>query len=464
MIFLKKIQDVINQPCHVHFIGIGGISMSGLAELLLDKGYTVSGSDRNTTDITNKLESLGATVIHEHSADNITDDISYVVYTAAIKDDNPELMAAREKDIACMTRAELLGLVMSKYKTAISVAGTHGKTTTTSMISEIMLAYECDPTISVGGILHSIGGNFRIGHSDYFVTEACEYTNSFLSLISNVNIILNVREDHLDFFKDIDDIRHSFRTFADNLDENGTLIINSEIDDVNYFTNGLKSKYLTFGLDAEKSDFYPENITYNKVACATFDVVNGSDKTTVSLKVPGLHNVLNALAAFATCKSIGIPTEYIVKGLNNYEGTDRRFQYKGEFNGVTVIDDYAHHPDEIEATLKTAKTYPHNNLWVVFQPHTYTRTKSLMSEFAKALSLADNIVLAKIYAARETDDLGISSDTLRQEIEKLGHKNVTYIDTFEEIEKFLQKKCIHGDLLITMGAGNVVLIGENLVK
>ena len=192
--------------------------------------------------------------------------------------------------------------------------------------------------------------------------------------------------------------------------------------------------------------------------------MNGSDKTTVSLKVPGLHNVLNALAAFATCKSIGIPTEYIVKGLNNYEGTDRRFQYKGEFNGVTVIDDYAHHPDEIEATLKTAKTYPHNNLWVVFQPHTYTRTKSLMSEFAKALSLADNIVLAKIYAARETDDLGISSDTLRQEIEKLGHKNVTYIDTFEEIEKFLQKKCIHGDLLITMGAGDVFKIGENLLS
>ncbi len=461
---MKKIEDIVNQPCHVHFIGIGGISMSGLAELLLDKGYTVSGSDRNESTITDKLTNAGAHIIYEHNAENITDDISYVVYTAAIKEDNPELAAAKQKDIACMTRAELLGLVMSKYKTAVSVAGTHGKTTTTSMISEIMLAYECDPTISVGGILHSIGGNFRVGHSDYFVTEACEYTNSFLSLISNVNIILNVREDHLDFFKDINDIRHSFRKFAENLDENGILIINSDIDDVDYFTKDLKANVHTFGSNPETSDYYAENITYNKVACATFDVVNGTEKVEVSLKVPGHHNVLNALAAFATCQAIGIPTEFIVKGLNNYEGTDRRFQYKGEFNGVTVIDDYAHHPDEIEATLNTAKTYPHNRLWVVFQPHTYTRTKSLMGEFAKALSLADHVVLAKIYAAREIDDLGISSDTLRQEIEKLGHKNVTYIDNFEDIEKFLKENCINGDLLITMGAGNVVLVGENLVQ
>ena len=222
---MKNIEDIIKAPCHVHFIGIGGISMSGLAELLLDKGYTVSGSDRSESDITNKLASLGAKICYGHNKENITDDISYVVYTAAIKDDNPEIVAAKEKDITCMTRAKLLGLAMSGYKTAISVAGTHGKTTTTSMISEIMLAYKCDPTISVGGMLHSIGGNFRVGHSQYFVTEACEYTNSFLSLISNVNVILNVREDHLDFFKDINDIRHSFRVFADNLGEDGTLVI-----------------------------------------------------------------------------------------------------------------------------------------------------------------------------------------------------------------------------------------------
>ncbi|MBQ3666067.1 MAG: UDP-N-acetylmuramate--L-alanine ligase [Lachnospiraceae bacterium] len=469
----------MKQPCHIHFVGIGGISMSGLAEILLDAGYTISGSDAKESPITDRLTSLGATIHYGHDAKNITDDISYVVYTAAVKSDNPELVAAREKDLTCITRAVMLGRIMEKYKTAISVAGTHGKTTTTSMISEIMLAYECDPTILVGGMLHTIGGNLRIGHSDYLVTEACEYTNSFLSLISNTNVILNVREDHLDFFKDINDIRNSFKIFADKLDENGILIINSAIDDLSYFTSDLRCRYTTFGLDSKTSDYYPTNITYNQFACASFDLVS---KTSVSggnnreegiiahinLKVPGEHNLLNALAAFATCAAIHIPCETIVKGLENFSGTDRRFQYKGEFNGVTVIDDYAHHPDEIIATLTAARNYPHKNLWCVFQPHTYTRTKALMSEFATALSNADKIVLAKIYPARETDTLGISSEDLKKEIEKLGieneRKEVYYIPEFEEIEKFLSTKCINGDLLITMGAGNIVLVGENLIK
>ena len=475
---MKNIEEIMKQPCHIHFVGIGGISMSGLAEILLDKGYTISGSDSKESPITGRLITLGATIHYGHNAENITDDISYVVYTAAVKSDNPELVAAREKDITCITRAVMLGRIMEQYKTAISVAGTHGKTTTTSMISEIMLAYECDPTILVGGMLNTIGGNLRIGHSDYLVTEACEYTNSFLSLISNINVILNVREDHLDFFKDINDIRNSFKIFADKLDENGTLIFNSGIDDISYFTSDLKCGYSTFGLDPETSDYYPTNITYNQFACASFDINTNvantcGDKVStciahVSLKVPGEHNMLNALAAFATCAAIHIPYEIIVKGLESFEGTDRRFQYKGEFNGVTVIDDYAHHPDEIVATLTAARNYPHKNLWCVFQPHTYTRTKALMSEFAKALSLADKIVLAKIYPARETDTLGISSENLKNEIEKLGIENegkeVYYLPEFEEIEKFLSTKCINGDLLITMGAGNVVLVGENLVK
>lgn len=467
----KKIEDIMKQPCHVHFVGIGGISMSGLAEILLDRGYTVSGSDSRESNVTDKLSALGAVIHYGHDAENITDDISYVVYTAAVKEDNPELVTAKSKDITCMTRAELLGRIMEQYKTAISVSGTHGKTTTTSMISEIMLAYDCDPTISVGGMLKTINGNLRVGHSDYMVTEACEYTNSFLSLISNINVILNIREDHLDFFKDIDDIRHSFKIFADKLNENGILIINSGIDELSYFTSDLRCRYFTFGMDSKTSDFYPANIVYNQFACASFDIMsnitNSANQTSgpvhVSLKVPGEHNVLNALAAFATSVSIGIPEEYIVKGLNNYSGTDRRFQYKGEFNGVTVIDDYAHHPDEIEATLTAAGNYPHNKLWCVFQPHTYTRTKALMDKFAKALALADVIVLAEIYPARETDNLGISSETLKTEIEKLN-KEVYYFPTFDEIEKFLSKRCINGDLLITMGAGDVVLIGESLVK
>ena len=466
---MNNVNDIMNEACHIYFIGIGGISMSGLAEILLDKGYSVSGSDAKESNVTNKLSSLGANIYYGHNGNNITDDISYVVYTAAIKEDNPELQAARAKDICCMTRAELLGKIMEKYKTAISVAGTHGKTTTTSMISEILMAFECDPTILVGGMLKSINGNLRIGHSDYIITEACEYTNSFLSLISNINIILNVREDHLDFFKDIDDIRNSFKLFADKTDENGYLIINSSVDDITYFTKDLNCKYITFGLDKNTSDIYPVNVEYNNFACASFEVTGDSNSENISinnrisLKVPGEHNLLNALAAYATAKAIGIPDEFIVKGLNNYSGTDRRFQYKGEFNGVTVIDDYAHHPDEIIATLTATEKYPHKNVWCVFQPHTYTRTKALLNDFAKALSLADKVVLAKIYPARETDDLGISSKNLQEEIEKLG-KEVYYYETFEEIEKFLQKSCINGDLLITMGAGDIVLIGENLVQ
>lgn len=474
---MNNIEEIMNKPCHIHFVGIGGISMSGLAEILLDKGYFISGSDSKESPVTNHLESLGAKITYGHNSANITDDISYVVYTAAVKADNPELIAAKEKGITIISRAVLLGQIMSKYPTAVSVSGTHGKTTTTSMLSEILLAAEYDPTILVGGILKSIHGNVRVGQSDYLVTEACEYTNSFHSFISTIEVILNIREDHMDFFKDIDDIRHSFKVFADKLDENGVLIINSGIDDLNYFTEDLKCKYITFGLDKSKSDYYPENITYNPFACASFDIMmrvvncengvchlNGSAKVAhIDLKVPGEHNILNALAAFATARIIKVPVSNAEQGLSAYTGTDRRFQYKGEMNGVTIIDDYAHHPDEIQATLTAARNYPHKKLWCVFQPHTYTRTKAFMTQFAKSLLLADEVVLAEIYPARETDNLGISSQTLCDEIKKLG-KSVHYLPTFEEIEKFLQENCINGDLLITMGAGDVVLIGENLLK
>ncbi len=473
---MNNIEDIMNNPCHIHFVGIGGISMSGLAEILLDKGYSVSGSDSKSSPVTERLETLGANITYGHNAENITDDISYLVYTAAVKADNPELMAAKEKGITVMSRAVLLGQIMSKYPTAVSVSGTHGKTTTTSMLSEILLEARYDPTILVGGILKSIHGNVRVGKSGYLVTEACEYTNSFHSFISTIEIILNIREDHMDFFKDIHDIRSSFKVFADKLDESGVLVINSEIDDLNYFTNDLKCRYVTFGPDKNKSEFYPENITYNQFACASFDIMkqtacfeNGVCRFTnpvktahVDLKVPGEHNVLNALAAFAAADIMNVPPEAAAKGLNIYSGTDRRFQYKGEKNGVTIIDDYAHHPDEIRATLTAAANYPHKKLWCVFQPHTYTRTKAFLTDFASSLSLADEVVLADIYPARETDNLGISSRTLCEEIQKLG-KSVHYLPSFEEIENFLLKNCINGDLLITMGAGDVVKIGENLL-
>ena len=452
-------------PVSVHFIGIGGISMSGLAQILVKEGFKVSGSDQASSNLTKDLEAVGCRISYPQAKENITDDIDVVVYTAAIHPDNPEFMEAKNKNIPMLTRAELLGQIMQNYPSAINVAGTHGKTTTTSMLTEIFMAANTDPTISVGGILNSIGGNVRVGSSDIFITEACEYTNSFLSFNPTTNIILNVKADHLDFFKDLDDIRHSFKLFVEKLPDNvGTLIINSDIEDYTYFFKDKHCHVITFGSDPSKSMYSAKDITYDEFGCCTYTLIkDGVDVDSIKLSVPGIHNVYNSLAAIATAQNEGIDLSFIKQGLLNFTGTNRRFQKKGEFNGVTVIDDYAHHPDEIEATLESAKHYPHKTTWCVFQPHTYTRTKSLMDEFATALSKADKVVLAKIYAARETDDLGISSADLANKIKALG-KECYYIDTFEGIEEFLQKNCINGDLLITMGAGDIVKVGEDLVN
>lgn len=452
-----------NNPIHVHFIGIGGISMSGLAHILRDKNFTISGSDSAHSALTDELAAAGCSISYSQTANNITNDIDLVVYTAAIKDSNPELAAAKAAGIPAITRAELLGQIMANYKTAVNVAGTHGKTTTTSMLTEILLAADSDPTISVGGILDSIGGNIRVGQSDIFVTEACEYTNSFLSFHPTMNIILNVKEDHLDFFKDLDDIRHSFKLFTEKLPENGTLIINTDIDNYEYFYQDSSCEVITVGSDPAKSMYSAANISYDEFGCCSYTLlIEEKPSGIITLNVPGLHNVYNSLAAIAAARKLGISLETIAAGLSGFHGTERRFEKKGIFHGVTVIDDYAHHPDEIAATLSTAKHYPHKNIWCVFQPHTYSRTKILLKEFAVALSHADKIVLADIYAARETDTLGISSLDLKNEIEKLG-KECFYVGSFEEIEQFLLKNCINGDLLITMGAGNIYKVGEALI-
>ncbi len=454
----------LNKLKKVHFIGIGGISMSALAEILLEKGISVSGSDSAESELTTRLSHAGAKILYGQSAANITPDINLVVYTAAIHEDNPELKAAKDLGIPVMVRADFLGLIMKNYKNAINVAGTHGKTTATSMISHILLAGNCDPTILVGGMLPAIGGNFRVGHSENFVNESCEYTNSFLSFFPTTAVILNVREDHLDFFKDIDDIRLSFKRFAQLVPEDGYVIINSDIDDVEYFTGDLSCNVITFGSNPEKSNYSASDITYDDYGCCHYTLLkDGSAIGEISLAVPGLHNVYNSLAAIAVGFNMNLPLETIQNGLLSYTGTDRRFQKKGEFQGVTVIDDYAHHPDEIAATLKTAEKYPHKKLWVVFQPHTYSRTKALFDQFAEALSHADHVILADIYAARETDNLGVSSQMLADAIKTKG-TDATYLPDFASIESFLTQNCMHGDLLITMGAGNVVNIGEELLK
>ena len=351
---------------------------------------------------------------------------------------------------------------MKNYEIPIAVSGTHGKTTTTSMASHILLEGGFDPTISVGGILPAIGGNLRLGHSGTFITEACEYTNSFLSFFPKISIILNMDADHLDFFKDIDDIRHSFRLFAEKLPADGTLIINSDTPHYEDIIKDLPCEVITYGLEHE-ADYTATDITYDTFGHPTFTCLHhGETVGTFSLKVPGIHNVSNALSVIALGEKLGMDDATIQKGLVNFTGTDRRFQFKGKIGDITVIDDYAHHPTEIKATLTSAKNYPHKKTWCIFQPHTYTRTKALLQDFAEALTLADHVVLAKIYAARETDTLGISSADLQKQIQAL-ETPCEYFPTFDEIENFLLENCQPGDLLITMGAGDVYQIGEKLL-
>ena len=453
-----------NKPCNIYFMGIGGISMSGFAHLLHSAGFTISGSDPNKSNITANLEKEGIHINYSQVAENIHKNIDLLVYTAAIHPDNPEYKAAVELNIPMMDRATMVGQVMKNYSNAIAISGTHGKTTTTSMMSHVLLAAQMDPTISVGGILKAINSNIRIGKSNNFITEACEYTNSFLKFFPTVGVILNVEEDHLDFFKDINDIRHSFRKFAELIPNDGLLVINGEIDNVSELTDNLSCKVVTYGTDSNTYDYYPSNIVFDDNGHGHYDLMkNGEFITKVDLNVVGMHNVSNSLSVIATCMEQNIPLEYILKGILEFDGAVRRFEYKGTVNGFDIIDDYAHHPTEISATLTAAHNYPHKTLWCVFQPHTYTRTKAFLKDFAKALSASDKVILTDIYAAREKPTGDISSLDLLAELQKLGTE-VYHFSSFEEIQEFILKNCTNGDLLITMGAGNVVEIGENLLS
>lgn len=435
--------------------------MSGLADILLDNGFKVSGSDRAASALTDSLTNKGAKVYIGQKADNITEDIDVFVYTAAIHPDHPEFAKATALNLPILTRAELLGQIMANYKLPIAISGTHGKTTVTGMVSEILMAADTDPTLSVGGILESIGGNIRIGHSDVFVTEACEYTNSFLSFFPKISVILNVEEDHLDFFKDIHDIRNSFNKFANHTPEDGVVII-GDIEGKDIVTKGVKSPVVTFG-STENADYYPTDIKFdNGNTSYTLHSKNYSD-ISVSLIVPGMHSVLNSMAAIAVADFMGIDRDVTLKALTTFGGAKRRFEKKGIYNDVIIYDDYAHHPSEIKATLSAAANISKKKLWCVFQPHTYTRTKALMDDFASALALADAVILAPIYAARETDNLGISSNDVSEKIKKLGTESY-YLTDFEEIKKFIKNNCAPGDMLITMGAGDIVNIADDLTK
>ncbi len=438
---------------HVHFIGIGGISMSAIAKVLLHNKVKVTGSDFSGGKSTDELKSLGADVVIGHSRDNIKDP-DLVVYTAAISDDNPELMAAREKGIETIARAEMLGRIMKNYKKAISVAGTHGKTTTTSMMSYVLMKALLDPTIMVGGELDIIDGNFRIGNSDYFLTESCEYCRSFLQFFPTVGIILNVEEDHLDYYKDLDDIKSAFTDFAKLIPQDGVLVVCAEDSDAIECCKGASCTPITYGF--EKGDYQARNITFDDFGYPTFDVCRGGEKViSLTLNVVGRHNVLNATSVLAASLAMGIGTDAIKAGLEGYTGTKRRFEKKGYCNGALIIDDYAHHPTEIQAAFDSVKKIKHNTVWCIFQPHTYTRTKALFDDFAKVLSKVDRVILTDIYAAREKDTGLVSSKDLADKI-----PDSIYISDFDEIASYIKKVACRGDIIITMGAGNVVNIGE----
>ncbi len=450
-----------DSPCHVHMIGIGGISMSGLAEILMHNGFAMSGSDRSKTAIVAKLEDKGARIAIGQAAGNITDDIDVVVYTAAIHPDNPEYAEAVRRGIPMLTRAELLGQVMKEFSHSIAVSGTHGKTTTTSMITNILLAAGTDPTVTVGGMLDSIGGNIHIGSREMFVAEACEYTNSFLEFFPTIEVILNVEADHLDFFKDIDDIRRSFGLFVKKLPDDGIVVINSNIRDYKQIIGDFAGEVITVG--GADAGYRAEHIVFNDDAHPSFDlIIDGRYVDRISLSVPGEHNVCNALAAIAVADRLGIDEKVFRRGLASFAGAERRFQRKGELGHIQIYDDYAHHPQEIEATLRAARHMHCSRIICVFQPHTYTRTKALLREFAQALSLADIAVLTDIYPARETDTLGVSSKDIVDLIGELGGEAV-YTPTFDMAETFLLGKLRDGDLCITMGAGDVVKVGEKLL-
>lgn len=457
-------------PCRIHFIGIGGISMSGFAEYLHTNGFVVSGSDSHESKITEHLTDLGITFYLGQKSSNITSDLEVVVFTAAISEDNEEFLEVKRRGIPMLNRAEMIGQVMLNFDDAIAVSGTHGKTTTTSMLSLIFLQNNMDPTISVGGILDAIGGNIRMGKSEHFITEACEYTNTFLQFNPKRAIILNIDADHLDFFKDINDIRNSFHLFAKRIPKGGQLFINGEIEQYEEITSGLDCEVITYGIiDSTQPktkltyDIAADKIEFDEHSVGSYDLYyKGQFLDRMYLNVIGLHNVSNSLPAIGIALEAGIPIDMIKMALLSFKNSKRRFEYKGEIGGVTIIDDYAHHPTEVSATLTAAQSYPHKNIWCVFQPHTYSRTKQHLKEFAQALSIADNIVIADIYAAREKNPGDISSLDLVNELSEIG-KEAHYFPSFDDIENYLLENCINGDLLITMGAGDIVSVGERLL-
>lgn len=457
---MLKIKDY-NQ---IHCIGIGGVGLSAIAEILRARNLRVTGSDMKESESTDRLISKGANIYLGHREKNV-EGADLVVYSAAVGEDNPELLRARELSIPTVTRAEILGTLMGEYPSSIAVAGTHGKTTTTSMVSLILEKADKDPTILIGGNLQEIGGNVKVGDSPYFVTEACEYMDSFLSLKPQIEIILNIDSDHLDYFKDIDHIVRSFETFTGLIPEDGKIIALASNPFVQAVIKELPN-VITFGL-TEDCTYWAKNIRFTEDGYSQYELYH-KDKCLVemSLSVPGEHNILNSLAAFACGHILGVPAESMKATLKGFKGTQRRFDIQGRTDkGVVVIDDYAHHPTEIKATLKAARNININKLWCLFQPHTYTRTKALFEDFTESFDDTDCLIIAEIYAAREKNIFKISSKAIIDNIkEKNPGKFAYYFETLEEIADFVYANAEEGDYVITMGAGDIYKAGEMILE
>lgn len=448
---------------HIYMIGIGGISMSGIADILVNMGYKVSGSDRISSSVTDNLTSQGINVYIPQSSDNITDDIDFVVYTAAIKDDNEEMIAVNSKNIPKMERGEFLGEITKLYSNTIGVAGTHGKTSTTSMLSCVFLKANMDPTIQVGSILKNIGGNYRVGQSDNLIIEACEYCDSYLNFKQKSAIVLNIDNDHLDYFKNLDNIKKSFNKYVSNLPSDGYLVINNDDPNSGLLKDNTKAKAISYGIN-NKADYMAVNIRFNDNGYGIFDVMQGNDNLgTIELSVPGVHNISNALSVVALSMAYGIDFNDIKSGLKDYEGASRRMEYKGEFALAKVYDDYGHHPTEIEAVVSAIKKMKYNESWAIFEPHTYSRAYKHKEEFAKVLSEFDHIIITDIYAAREVNTYGIKEEDIIREIKKYG-KEAFHISSYDDIKMYLSEYVNKDDLIITLGAGYVTKLSNILVE
>ncbi|MBQ5319130.1 MAG: UDP-N-acetylmuramate--L-alanine ligase [Oscillospiraceae bacterium] len=455
-------KEIINNSKHIHFIGIGGSGMYPLAQILHSRGYYLTGSDNNETETLQAVREMGIPVYLGQRAENI-EGADLIVHTAAILPDNPELIAAKASGVTVLERSELLGLITEEFGNAICVSGTHGKTTVTSMITQILVENKMDISAVIGGKLPLIHGSGRAGKSEVMVCEACEFQDHFLNLAVDTAVILNVDEDHLDYFKNLDNIIKSFRRFCENTTK--TIIVNGDDENSMKAVNGIGGKeIITFGFNKE-NDYFADNIVL-KGLVTEFDAYrHGECLGRVTLNVAGKHNVLNALAAIATAENVEVPFCDIKSALFNFRGAGRRFEKYGEVNGITVVDDYAHHPAEIAVTLNSAMKLGYNKVWAVHQPFTFSRTSLLLDDFAEALAIADKVVLAAIMGGREKNTIGIHTQALAEKIEgSIYFEEEEHDANFELVAQYVAENAEEGDLIVTLGCGDVNKVARRILK